>query len=289
MVSISESASLSALHHGHDNSDGMSAQERAAATQELLVEALEVDPVPAEALREEAVLLNVGVATSLAMRYHGRGVPDDDLVQTAYLGLVKAARAFDPKKSPDFLRFAVPTILGEVKRYFRDHAWTVKPPRRIQELQPQIWAASERFSRAAGRVPTTAELGTELGVTAKDVEESLAANKCFAPDSIDYTGVNDAEGACLADSIGDDDPGYGRAEALVALTPLCRQLSERDRRVVYLRYFHEWTQARIAEEFGLTQMQISRLLSRVLRQLREGLVEVAGDHTTDGDDRAAGA
>jgi RNA polymerase sigma-B factor len=256
--------------------------DRATSTRALLVAAAEADDETAERLRAQVVILNIGVAKSLAMRYHGRGVADDDLVQTAYLGLVKAARGFDPLKADNFLGFATPTILGEIKRYFRDHAWTIKPPRRIQELQPQIWSAADRLTGASGHVPTSEELAEELGVDSKDVDESLAANKCFAADSLDFKTGPDAEGATLSDLIGDEDPGYDRAEAAVALAPLCRQLSERDRRIVYLRYFQEWTQARIAEEFGVTQMQISRLLSRILGQLRDGLGDSSEPEHADG-------
>lgn len=273
-------------HDLPDDLGDLSAHERAAQTRDLLLAAAAADDATREALLDQAVLLNIGVAKSLALRYHGRGVPDDDLIQTAYLGLVKAARGYQPEKSPDFLRFAAPTILGEVKRYFRDHAWTVKPPRRVQELQPQVWAAAERFSRAHGRAPTPHEIAVEIEVEVGDVEEALAANKCFAPDSIDYTSSGDAHGASLMDLMGDEDAGFARAEAVAALAPLCRALSERDRRIVYLRFFHEWTQARIAEEFGVTQMQISRLLNRVLLQLRDGLADTAEPARGDARDAA---
>jgi len=254
---------------------------RSTRTHELLIQASSADEQTAAKLREEAVLLNLEVAESLAMRYRGRGVPDEDLVQTAQLGLVKAVRGFDPERSDNFLGFAVPTMLGEIKRYFRDHAWTIKPPRRIQELQPQVWSASARLTGAGGEMPANADVARELGVKASDVAEALAARQCFSASSLDYqvSGSRDGDddGASLVDILGDVDPGFERAEALVALRPLCRKLSERDRRLIYLRYFHEWTQARIAEEFGVTQMQISRLLSRVLRQLREDISTVGDE------------
>jgi RNA polymerase sigma-70 factor (sigma-B/F/G subfamily) len=248
---------------------------RSTRTHELLSQAATADEETAARLREEAVLLNIEVAESLAMRYRGRGVPDEDLIQTAHLGLVKAVRGFDADRSDNFLGFAVPTMLGEIKRYFRDHAWTIKPPRRIQELQPQVWSASARLAGSAGETPANADVARELGVKTSDVDEALAARQCFSASSLDYqvSGSRDGDdvGAALIDILGDEDPGFERAEAMVALRPLCRNLSERDRRLIYLRYFHEWTQARIAEEFGVTQMQISRLLSRVLRQLRDDM------------------
>jgi RNA polymerase sigma-70 factor (sigma-B/F/G subfamily) len=246
--------------------------DRASRTAELLRRASAVGPDEAEQLYEQVVLLNVEIAESIVLRYRNRGVPVEDLVQVACVGLVKAARGFDVEKSSNFLSYAVPTILGEVKRFFRDNAWVVKPPRRVQELQAQISAATARITHTSGAAPTSEEIAAELDVTAREIDEALAADGCYSPSSLDRTvSTGDDDGAQLGDLIGEDDLGFDRAEALVALRPLCRRLSERDRRIVYLRFFCEWTQARIAEEFGVTQMQISRLLSRILSQLRDEL------------------
>ncbi len=248
--------------------------DRAARTRELLCSAIGADAAAAERIQEEVVLLNIEVAESIVMRYRNRGVPVDDLVQVACLGLVKAASGFDPDKSDNFLSYAVPTILGEVKRFFRDNAWVVKPPRRIQELQAEITTASARLMHSTGRIPTAAEIAAELKLQTKDVTEALAADGCFSPSSLDRpSNTGEDAGASLADVLGDTDPSFERAEAVVALRPLCSKLSERDQRIVYLRFFHEWTQARIAQEFGVTQMQVSRLLSRILKQLRAQLGE----------------
>jgi len=253
-----------------------STNQRAVRTHELLTQAASADEEAATRMREEAVLLNADIAVSLAMRYRGRGVPDEDLIQTAHLGLVKAVQGFDAARGDNFLGFAVPTMLGEIKRYFRDHAWTIKPPRRIQELQPQVWATSARLTGSGGEAPTSSEVARELGVDEAEVDEALAARHCFSASSLDYkvsgSRDNEDDGAALVDILGDEDPGFDRAEAVVALRPLCRRLSERDRRLIYLRFFHEWTQAKIAEEFGVTQMQVSRLLSRVLQELRAELL-----------------
>jgi RNA polymerase sigma-B factor len=255
----------------HDGQGTISSDDRAARTADLLARAAVAEPAEAEQLYEQVVLLNVEVAESIVMRYRNRGVPIEDLVQVACVGLVKAARGFDVTKSSNFLSYAVPTILGEVKRFFRDNAWVVKPPRRVQELQAQISAASARMTHGNGAAPTPAQIAAEIGVEPSEVEEALAADGCYAPSSLDRTMQNSEDGAHLGDLIGEDDLGFERAEVLVALQPLCRQLSERDRRIVYLRFFCEWTQARIAEEFGVTQMQISRLLSRILTRLRDEL------------------
>lgn len=251
------------------------AVDRAGRTLELLEQAANAKGPRAEALREEAVILNVDVAESIALRYRARGVSEEDLIQTACLGLVKAARAFDPAKSENFLAFAVPTMRGEVKRYFRDHAWTIRPPRRVQELQPQVWAASAAFIREQGRNPTNAELADLLDVTRADIDEAMNAHRCFSPASFDQPTAShgDQDGVALIDTVGEADPGFHRAEVSAVLQPLCRDLSDRDRRILHLRFVEEWTQSRIAEEFGVTQMQVSRLLSRILRQLRTALSE----------------
>ena len=245
-------------------------------THDLLRQAVDADPETKARLHEEAVLLNVEVAESIVMRYRNRGVPVEDLVQVACLGLVKAVRGFDPSKSDHFLSYAAPTILGEVKRFFRDNAWTVRPPRRIQELQAEISVTSAELMHRHGGVPTPEEIAAELKIDVKEVTEALAADGCFAPRSLDRPSASIGDdGPSLADMLGDDDAGFARSEAVLVLSPLCRVLSERDRRIIYLRFFREWTQARIAAEFGVTQMQISRLLTRILKQLRSQLEEGA--------------
>jgi RNA polymerase sigma-B factor len=264
-------------HLGDDElAPAVSADERAERTHELLLQCIDADAVERERLHEEIVLLNVEVAESIVMRYRHRGVPVDDLVQVACLGLVKAARGFDPVKSDNFLGYAVPTILGEVKRFFRDNAWAVRPPRRIQELQAEIATASSKLMHETGRVPTPSDVAEQLELDTKEVVEALSADGCFAPTSLDRP-PREGESASLADVLGGDDPGFAHAEAVVVLRPLCRNLSERERRIVYLRFFHEWTQARIAEEFGVTQMQVSRLLTRIFAKLREQLGELEDD------------
>lgn len=244
---------------------------RAARTHALLRESVGTDTATLRRLHEEIVLLNIEVAESVVARYRNRGVPFEDLVQVACLGLVKAAKGFDPEKSDNFFGYAVPTMLGEVKRYFRDNAWAVKPPRRIQELQAELSGAAGRLMHETGRPPCVEDLADALGVDIAAVREALAADGCFSPSSLDRPRSNDETSASLGDVLGDHDAGFERAEALVALKPLCQTLSERDRRIIYLRFFREWTQARIAEEFGVTQMQISRLLTRILNDLRDRL------------------
>ncbi|WP_162605369.1 sigma-70 family RNA polymerase sigma factor [Jiangella ureilytica] len=212
------------------------------------------------------VLLHLGLAEAIARRYYGRSLENDDILQVAHLGLVNAARRFDPELGRDFVSFAVPTIAGEIKRHFRDHGWAVRPPRRVQELQSALSAATAEVTQSNGATPTAADLAGHLGVEAADVREAQASYECFTVASIDYR-VDDGE-TSLADTIGDDDTAYERSEAMVALAPACRELGERDRRILYLRFFRGWTQAEIGRDLGVTQMQVSRLLAGILRRLR---------------------
>jgi RNA polymerase sigma-B factor len=220
---------------------------------------------------DEIVRLHLDVAESVARRYRNRGIPHEDLVQVACLGLVKAAHGFDPDRTDNFLSYAVPTMLGEVKRFFRDHAWIVRPPRRVQEMQARISRSTAELQQRSGRTPTAAEVAAADGTPAQDVKEALLADNCYAPTSLDR--VTTEDGGTLGDLLGDVEPGYARAEAVSTLRPLCAKLSPRDRRILYLRFFHEWTQARIAEELNVTQMQVSRLLRRILEDLRSQLAE----------------
>ncbi|MGZ4438339.1 MAG: SigB/SigF/SigG family RNA polymerase sigma factor [Nocardioides sp.] len=219
-------------------------------------------------LRDEVVVLNMGVARSIAHRYKRRGLNLDDLVQVAYVGLVKAVNGFDPSHERDFLSYAVPTVSGEVKRFFRDYGWTVRPPRRIQELQGRISRASTELSQNLGRSPRPSEVAHELGVDVEEVIEALAADGAFTPSSLDVP-VGEDGGSTLGELVRDDSSDLSSAEARVMLGPAVRRLGARDRRIVELRFFEGWTQEQIAGEIGVTQMQVSRLLSRILHTLRE--------------------
>jgi RNA polymerase sigma-B factor len=226
-------------------------------------------------LLNQAIELNVPVARSIAHQFHNRGESSDDLDQVAYLGLVKAVNGFDPEKGDEFLAYAVPTITGEVKRYFRDAAWAVRPPRRIQDLQGEITPAVEELSQLLGRSPRSAEIADHLGREEEEIVEALACGGCFTPTSIDDRGPG-GDGYQVAERLGEDDRGFGRAEAVVTLQEACRQLKPRDRRILYLRFFKDWTQEQIAQELGVTQMQVSRLLARIMRNLRDS---IEGTHT----------
>lgn len=234
-------------------------------------------------LEDEVATVNMGVARAIATRYRDRGMRTEDLVQVAYLGLVKAVRGFDPDYGRDFLSYAVPTITGEVKRYFRDHGWTVRPPRRIQELQAEVARVSHELSQALGHSPTAVEVADELGVDADQVIEALGADGCFTPSSLDVP-VGEDGAATLGDLLddGEGDREQAAVDARVALAPVVRRLAERDRRILQLRFFSGWTQQQIASDIGVTQMQVSRLLSRILADLRRQLASTpaGGDAST---------
>ena len=211
------------------------------------------------------------VAGEIARRYHNRGIPGDDLDQVANLGLVKAVQGFDPSHGADFLSFAVPTIRGEIRRYFRDFGWTIRPPRSVQELQTKITAAEGELFQRLGRSPRPSEVAEHLGVDLELVLDSLAANGCFAPVSLD-TPLADGESG-PGDRLGGVDPGFASAEARVALKSVMRGLTPRERRILEMRFFGGCTQAEIGAEVGVTQMQVSRLLSRLLTRLRKRMEE----------------
>jgi RNA polymerase sigma-B factor len=228
------------------------------------------DEAEKKALRAEVVVLNMGVARAIAHRYRQRGLAEDDLVQAAYVGLVKAVNGFDPSHERDFLSYAVPTVTGEVKRYFRDFGWAVRPPRRVQELQGSIAKLSSELTHRLGRSPRPTEVAHELGMDVEAVIEALAADGAFTPASLDVP-VGEDGSATLGDLMPHDDVEFASAEARVVLGPAVRALAPRDRRILELRFFEGWTQEQIAKDIGVTQMQVSRLLSRILKDLRSEL------------------
>ncbi|MGI8613554.1 MAG: sigma-70 family RNA polymerase sigma factor [Nocardioidaceae bacterium] len=219
---------------------------------------------------DRVTVLNMGVAQAVAARYRDRGEPMVDLEQAAYVGLTKATRGFDLSYGKDFLTYAVPTISGEVKRHFRDCGWTVRPPRRIQELQARISRCGADLVQRLGRSPLPTEMADELGVGLHDVIEALAADGCFSPTSLD-TPVGEDKSTPMSDLLGSEDADLARSETHLALAPVIRDLSPRDRHIITLRFFHDWTQEQIARDIGVTQMQVSRLLARILSQMRSTL------------------
>ncbi|WP_162453448.1 SigB/SigF/SigG family RNA polymerase sigma factor [Phytoactinopolyspora mesophila] len=256
-------------------SSGRNDVDRAEITHRLLKQAAEAEPQERRRLQDEAIVLNRGLAESVARKYAGRAEEQSDVTQVAYVGLVNAVRRFSPDKGVDFISFAMPTITGEIKRFFRDQGWTIRPPRRIQDLHRQSTAATAQLSQTLGRTPSPQEIADDLDEQVEDVEEALGCRSCYTPASIDAP-TRTEDGATLADVLGDEDSNFSRSEARTALRPLCRNLPPRDQRILFLRFFRGWTQQEIAQELGVTQMQVSRLLARILGHLRARL------GTTDG-------
>lgn len=251
-----------------DGDRGLTRAQRSERTASLLAEAASsTDPRQIRALLDEVIVINRGVAESVASRYFDRGVDRDDLRQVAYEGLTKAVRRFDPATRNDLLTFAVPTIRGELLRYFRDRGWTVRPPRRIQELQWRVNQAIESLEGELGRGPSTGEIVERLGITEDEYREAQEAFGAFQATSLDQP-VNADSATSVGDLLPAHDGDASASEARLTLAPVVRRLSERDRHVLHLRYFDDLTQEEIGKDLGVTQMQVSRLLSRILATLR---------------------
>ena len=227
-------------------------------------------------LQDEVVRLNLAVAHGVAHRYSGRGEPLDDLEQVAALGLVKAVRNFDAAQGSDFLSYAVPTIRGEVKRHFRDHAWMVRPPRRIQEIQPRIVAAIDLLSSRQTTVPSPADVADLLGEDTDNVVEAMTSHGCFHAASLDALLTPDeSPTTSLHGVIGRHDGGFGLTETRADLEPALQQLSPRDRHILVRRVEDGWTQQQIADELAISQMQISRVLAQIRSRLHDALHDTA--------------
>ena len=265
---------MSVLDALPDPAQHLSREERRAFTSAMLHRAATTsDPQARAEIIDDVILANVCVARSIASRYRFRGIPTEDLEQVANAALVRAAHQFDDHLATDFLTYAVPSIRGELRRYFRDSGWMVRPPRRIQELQTRVLEVRDRLRAETGRPSTDAQIARELDVPEADVVEALCAEGCFVPTSLDSP-VGEESSASLGELIPDprDGSDLSAAEARVLLRPVVRRLSPRDQELVRRRFFDERSQQEIADEFGVTQTQVSRLLSRVMRDLRDGLV-----------------
>jgi RNA polymerase sigma-B factor len=237
---------------------------------QLTAELLAADETQAQELRRRLVLLHLDAAESVARHYGGRGQDHQDLVQVARLGLVEASVRYDPSLG-SFLGFALPTMMGVIRRHFRDRAWSVKPPRCIQENAAVVARAREDLTHELLRWPTVGELAAYLSLTEDEVRAARQVDGCFQASSLDVPVGQRAES--LGESLSQVESRYDLVETSLTLEPAYRQLSERDRRLVYLRFYSELSQREIADEFGVSQMQISRWLVRVLRSLRQYLSE----------------
>lgn len=219
-------------------------------------------------LRDELVEEHAPLAHFLASRFANRGEQRDDLVQVALVGLFKAVERFDPDRGLQFSTFATPTILGELKRHFRDRGWAVRVPRRVQELHLQLGRIVSTLGQEHGRSPTPAEVAERAGVSEEAVLEAMEAGSLYRLVSLDGSVTPDDEGGELASCLGDDDPEFERIEHRSEIDELLEVLPARERRIVELRFFESMTQSEIAERVGVSQMHVSRLLTRSLELLR---------------------
>jgi RNA polymerase sigma-B factor len=240
--------------------------EESRAREKILLETMDTAPKESAAFataRDELITMHIPLVEHLARRFRDRGEPHDDLVQVGMVGLIKSADRFDSGRGVEFSTYATPTIVGEIKRHFRDRGWSIRVPRRLQE---------------SGHSPTVAELAAHLGISQEEVLEGLESAQAYSTLSLDSTsssGDDDSDSTSLTDTLGDEDVALEGVEYRESLKPLLAQLSERERNIIMMRFFKNMTQAQIAEEVGVSQMHVSRLLSKALTELRAGLTEDA--------------
>jgi RNA polymerase sigma-B factor len=219
-------------------------------------------------LRDQLVAAHMGLAAYLARRFANRGQPLDDLVQVASLGLIKAVDRFDPGLGIEFSTYATTTIVGELKRHLRDKGWAVRAPRRMQELYLSLSLVIDTLGQELGRSPNIAELAAEMQVSEEDVLEALEAGQAYRFASLDAGRTDSDAPDALSERLGHEDAELTRAEERATLDPMLAQLPRRQRQVVELRFFGGLTQSEIARRLGISQMQVSRLLTRSVAQLR---------------------
>jgi RNA polymerase sigma-B factor len=217
------------------------------------------------AIRDRLIEANVGLAESIARRFTGRGESDDDLRQVALLGLLKAVERFDPERGLAFSSFASPTIEGEIKRHFRDHRWAVRVPRRTQEQALEVSAAVAVLTQRLGRSPTIDELVAETTLTSEDVIEALEAGRAATAARIDAGESGDRS---IAEQLGERDERLDDVERRIVVSQLMESLKPRERTIVFLRFYEGLTQSKIAEQLGVSQVHVSRILAAALDRLR---------------------
>ncbi|MEW2298720.1 RNA polymerase sigma factor SigF [Streptomyces sp. NPDC006655] len=222
-------------------------------------------------LRNQLVRMHLPLVEHLARRFRNRGEPLDDLTQVATIGLIKSVDRFDPDRGVEFSTYATPTVVGEIKRHFRDKGWAVRVPRRLQELRLALTTATAELSQQHGRSPTVHELAEKLAISEEEVLEGLESANAYSTLSLDVPDTDD-ESPAVADTLGAEDEALEGVEYRESLKPLLEDLPPREKRILLLRFFGNMTQSQIAQEVGISQMHVSRLLARTLAQLREKLL-----------------
>ncbi|KUJ38821.1 RNA polymerase sigma factor SigF [Streptomyces sp. MBT84] len=258
----------SVKHHPHDDAPDTAEAFRRLAT---------LSPGPErDVLRDQIVEAWLPMAERLAGRFRSRGESYEDLRQVAALGLVKAVDRYDPERGHAFESYAVPTVTGEIKRHFRDHMWTLHVPRRVQDLRNRVRFANQDLSQTiSGRRPTVAEIAEHANMSEEDVLVGLEALESFTALSLDAELPGSEDGYSLGDSLGSPDPALDTVVDREAVKPRLQALPERERAILYMRFFDDMTQSVIAERLGISQMHVSRLISRCCNQLREQVMRDA--------------
>ncbi|AJF69482.1 RNA polymerase sigma factor [Streptomyces vietnamensis] len=231
-------------------------------------------------VRNTLIEMNMTLVRYAAGRFRGRAEEMEDIVQVGMIGLIKAIDRFDLSREVEFTTFAVPYIVGEIKRFFRDTSWAVHVPRRLQEARVELAKATDELSSRLGRAPRVAELAPVMDLSEDQVVEAQLAANGYHSTSLDAaigSGDDETDDAALADLIGDEDPALALFEDFHTLAPLVGALDERDRLLLHLRFVEELTQTQIGERIGVSQMHVSRLLARSLNRLREGMVGTEAD------------
>jgi RNA polymerase sigma-B factor len=226
-------------------------------------------------VRNTLIEMNMSLVRYAAGRFRSRGADEmEDIVQVGMIGLIKAIDRFELTREVEFTTFAVPYIIGEIKRFFRDTSWAVHVPRRLQEARVELARATEELRTRLGRTPTVKELAALMNLTEEEVIEARLASNGYNSSSLDATINSDSDDgeAALAHFIGAEDPAMELVEDFHALAPLLAELDDRDRQIIHMRFVEELTQSQIGERLGCSQMHVSRLLSRTLKRLREGML-----------------
>jgi RNA polymerase sigma-B factor len=219
--------------------------------------------------REAIIIRCLPLADHIADRFRNRGEPYEDLVQVARVGLLNAVNRFEVETGSDFLSFAVPTVMGEVRRYFRDYGWSVKVPRRLKDLNFQLTKARAELSQQFGRAPTASELAVQLDIDKEEVVQGVIAASAYSTVSDAMAWPADGHGEAMGARLAELDTNFDKVLAVVTVRPLLAALPERQRTVLKLRFFENMTQTQIAEQIGISQMHVSRLLARALATLRD--------------------
>ncbi len=222
-------------------------------------------------VRDDLVHLHLSLVEHCARRFRNRGEPLEDLVQVGTIGLIKAVDRFETGRGVEFSTYATPTVIGEIKRHFRDKGWAIRVPRRLQELRMQIGGASGDLTQELGRSPTPRELAEAIGCSVEEVMEGIESAHAYATLSLDASDDSDDGPPAMLATLGAEDTNIEHVEVRESIKPLLERLSEREKKILLLRFFKNMTQSQIAEEIGVSQMHVSRLLTRTLGQLRASL------------------